>query len=224
MPISGSTDSGGLSRTITSSIPVLRCRNGNTFAIPWIQPGAPSIGKNEPDRNAMGIVMRLAMALAASVDLAFAPASSPIDMNASVPHRISGIAIHHEWDSLRPKYGSDAMAMKMTICTSAIPTATTIRAPITAGTFTGERVSRRRIFFCRQVTSVAAAPKVAPIAMAYPRMPGVKYWIGLSALSSTCSACTENRGGWPLAARLALCTSDSTTPRTVPAAVASACE
>ena len=58
------------------------------------QPGAPSSGKNAPDRKAIGSTMRLATALAASGVLLNEPASSPIDRNASVPTMISGMHIH----------------------------------------------------------------------------------------------------------------------------------
>ncbi len=88
----------------------------------------------------------------------------------------------------------------------------------------GARRSRRSSLFCRQLTSVIAAPKVAPEASAQPSRPGVKYWIGFSDLSSTWLAERVNLGGWPEAAWLAACTTEASTELTSPALVWSAIE
>src|SRR6266540_4074533 len=85
--------------------------------------------------------------------------------------------------------------MKMAVCTSATPMLTPTRAETMAGVRTGESRSRRRIFFCRQVTRVSAAPNVAPVAIAQPSRPGVMYWIVFSDWSSTWATSTENLGG-----------------------------
>src|SRR5690606_5609201 len=85
MPISGSTADGGRPRTMTSSIALTRWRSGNTCEIDCSHDGAPSSGKNAPDRNAIGSTMRFATALAASGVLLNAPASRPSERNASVP-------------------------------------------------------------------------------------------------------------------------------------------
>src|SRR6266508_4254842 len=82
--------------------------------------------------------------------------------------------------------------MKMAVCTSATPMLTPTRAETMAGVRTGESRSRRRIFFCRQVTRVSAAPNVAPVAIAQPSRPGVMYWIVFSDWSSTWATSTEN--------------------------------
>ena len=58
---------------------------------------------NAPPRKAIGKMIRLAMDVAACCVFANAPTSSPMDMNASVPQTISGIAIHQDAVSFRPK-------------------------------------------------------------------------------------------------------------------------
>jgi hypothetical protein len=76
--------------------------------------------------------------------------------------------------------------MKMAACTTAIAMLTPTRAPTTVPVPTGESRNRRRTFFCRQVTSVSAAPNMAPVATAQPSRPGVRYWMTCSDSSSTC--------------------------------------
>ena len=58
---------------------------------------------NAPPRNAIGKMIRFAIAVAACCVLATAPTSRPIDMNASVPQITTGIAIHQEAVSFSPK-------------------------------------------------------------------------------------------------------------------------
>ncbi len=112
----------------------------------------------------------------------------------------------------------------MAVWARATPTLTPTRAPTTAAVGTGESRSRRRICFCRQVTRVSAAPNVAPVATAQPSSPGVTNWMAFSDRSSTCRACSWNRGGVPVAARLAWSTRAPSTCCTSPARTGSAAE
>ena len=109
-------------------------------------------------------------------------------MNASVPATTTGIAIHQDAVSFSPKYGVVAMARNTTSWTSAMATLTPIRAVITEPVLTGESRSLRSSLSFRQLTSVIAAPNVAPEAIAQPSRPGARYWIGFSEASSTCRA------------------------------------
>ena len=59
----------------------------------------------------------------------------------------------------------------------------TTRAPTTAYVGTGrEAQPPQQLALRRQSTRLAAAPKVAPIAIAHPSSDGVKNWIGLERL------------------------------------------
>ena len=62
---------------------------------------------------------------------------------------------------------------------------TLTRAPTRVFVETGDSWSRRNSLELRQPFKVAAAPKLALIATAQPRRPGVTYWIGLRESSST---------------------------------------
>ena len=108
--------------------------------------------------------------------------------------------------------------------TSAISRLTVIRAAAIAPVLAGVSRSRRSSFFCRQLTSVIAAPKVAPEAIAQPSRPGASYWIGLSEVSSTCAVASVNAGGFPVASWLAACTRDENRARTTPEVTWSAIE
>src|SRR5215469_11331899 len=141
---------------------------------------------NAPPRNAIGSTTRFAIAVAACWVLATEPTSSPMDMKARVPQISTGIAIHQDAVSLRPKYGVVATSRNTANWTSATSRLTPTLANTTEPMLTGASRSRRSSLLCRQLTSVMAAPKVAPDAMAQPSSPGVRYWIGLSEASSTC--------------------------------------
>ena len=80
------------------------------------------------------------------------------------------------------------MARNTTSWTSATATLTPIRAVTTEPVLTGDSRSLRSSLFCRQLTSVIAAPNAAPEAIAQPSRPGARYWIGFSESSSTCCA------------------------------------
>ena len=56
-----------------------------------------------------------------------------------------------------------------------------------------------------------AALNVAPVAIAHPRIPGVRYWISLSDWSSVWVAVIEYLGVWPVAAMFSESTSERTT-------------
>ena len=152
---------------------------------------------NAPPRNAIGKMIRLAMEVAACWVLAIAPTSRPIDMNARMPQTTSGIAIHQAAVSRSPKYGSVAMRRNTASWTSADRQAMPILAATIEPVPTGASRSLRSSLFCRQLTSVIAAPKAAPEAIAQPSRPGARYWIGFSDLSSTWLAGSVNAGGWP---------------------------
>ena len=64
------------------------------------------------------------------------------------------------------------MARNTAIWTSAIATLIPILAVTTEPVLTGASRSRRSSLFCRQLTSVIAAPKAAPEAIAQPSRPG----------------------------------------------------
>ena len=145
-------------------------------------------------------------------------------MNASVPQTITGIDIHHEEVSFSPKYGVVAMARNTASWTSASTTLMPSRASTTEPVLTGASRSRRSSLFCRQVTSVIAAPNAPPEAMAQPSRPGARYWIGLSDLSSTCWVLSPNPPDLPAAAWSACCTIEVNTACTMPAVVWSAME
>jgi len=125
---------------------------------------------------------------------------------------------------LSPKKGNRATAMKITVWPMAMIRLMPTRASTTVPGRIGASRSRRRIRFSRQVTSVSAAPNVAPVAMAQPSRPGVMNWIVSSDWSSTCSAASENFGGCPLSPWLAPSTSELKIVRTVPARTWSAAE
>ena len=91
------------------------------------------------------------MAVAASWVLANEPTSRPMAMNASVPQITTGIAIHHEAVSFRPKNGVVAMARKTASWTSAMATLTPTRASTIEAVLTGASRSRRSSLFLRQV-------------------------------------------------------------------------
>src|ERR1022692_2803223 len=78
-----------------------------------------------------------------------------------------------------------------------------IPAPTTALVLAGASRSRRSSLFCRQVTRVIPAPKVAPDAMAQPSRPGARYWIGFSDWSSIWRVASWKAAGRP--ARLLVC-------------------
>src|SRR4051812_29037303 len=77
---------------------------------------------------------------------------------------------------------------------------TPIRADTTALVETGDSLIRRNSFVVRQPTKVAAAPKVALVAIAHPSRPGVMNWIVCSDSSSTRCPWYEYVGGLPEAA------------------------
>ncbi len=172
-----------------------------------------------PPRNAIGKMIRFAIAVAACWVFAIAPTSRPIDMNARMPQTTSGIVIHHAAVSCRPKYGSLAIARNKASWISPMATAIPILAAMIDPVPTGASRSLRSSLSCRQLTSVIAAPNVAPDASAQPSRPGVKYWIGFSDLSSTWLADSVNVGALPDAARLASCTIELSTELTSPALV-----
>jgi hypothetical protein len=99
----------------------------------------------------------------------------------------TGIAIHQDAVSFRPKYGRVAMARNTASWTMAMARLTPSRAVTTEAVLTGASRSRRSSLFCRQVTSVIAAPNAAPEAIAQPSSPGAMYWMAFSDLSSTCA-------------------------------------
>src|SRR6266487_519887 len=183
----------------------------------WSQVGAKFSGTKAPPRNAIGRITRLAMEVAACWDFATAPTSRPMERNAAVPQATIGMAIHHDAVSFSPKYGVVAMARNPASWTMAITRLTPILAPTTDAVLAGASRSRRSSLFSRQFTSVIAAPKVAPDAMAQPSRPGARYWIAFSDLSSTCCAASRKAAGRPVARWLACCTIDEKTVFTTPA-------
>jgi hypothetical protein len=126
--------------------------------------------------------------------------------------------------SFSPKNGSRATATKITVWPMAMIRLMPTRASTTVPGRIGASRSRRRIRFSRQVTSVSAAPNVAPVAIAQPSRPGVMNWIVFSDSSSTCWASSEYLGGWPLSAWFEPSTSELKIVRTVPARTTSAAE
>ena len=88
---------------------------------------------------------------------------------------------------MSPKYGSVAIPMNTASWISATPRLTPTLASTTEPVLTGASRSRRSSLVSRQLTSVIAAPKAPPEAIAQPSRPGARYWIGLSDLSSTCA-------------------------------------
>src|SRR5215475_5069013 len=177
-----------------------------------------------PPRNAIGKMIRLAIEVAACWVLAIAPTNRPIDMKARIPQTTSGMVIHQNAVSLRPKYGSVAIARNTASWISPTATAIQIRARTIEPVLIGASRSLRSSLSCRQLTSVMAAPKVAPEASAQPSRPGVKYWIDFSDLSSTWLEVSVNRGALPDAAWLAAWTIELSTELTSPALVWSAIE
>jgi hypothetical protein len=116
------------------------------------------------------------------------------------------------------------MAMNTNVSTIATATLTAIRALTIDAVPTGASRSRRSSLFLRHPTRVSAAPNAPPEAMAQPSSPGVRYWIGLSDLSSTCWVASWKAGGRPEAAWFAACTSPANTLCTTPAVVGLAIE
>ena len=70
-------------------------------------------------------------------------------------------------------------------------TVTEIRAPTIVRVETGASCRRRSSLLCRHPCSVAAAPKLALIAMAHPSRPGVTYSMVCNDSSSTRSTSRE---------------------------------
>ena len=102
-------------------------------------------------------------------------------MNARVPATSSGTAIHHDPVSRSPN-ALMPRPRKIAICTSAISTVTTTRAPTTDPAETGESWSRRSSLLLRHPWRVAAAPNAALIATAQPSRPGRHELDGLQRL------------------------------------------
>src|SRR5689334_2632043 len=94
---------GPLPRTITSSIPSFRWRKGSRLDVTLSHCGAPSSGKNDPDRNAIGSTKMFASDVAPSTVFDTDPASNPSDMNANVPQSTNGTAMYQEPVSCNPK-------------------------------------------------------------------------------------------------------------------------
>ena len=134
------------------------------------------------------------MLTAPSVVLVTAPASRPTDMKQSVPTTSSGIDAHQAPVSRSPNAAAPR-PRKIAIWVSAIATVTVTRAPTTVRVETGASWSRRSSLLCRQPCRVAAAPKLALIAIAQPSRPGVTYWMVSSESSSTRSTSREYVGG-----------------------------
>ena len=196
---------------------MLRCRIGMNDATPCTQPGMSSIGKNTPERNAIGSTIRFTAADAASSVRAMEPINRPTARKASVPAISSGRASHHEPRSCSPNAGVTATAMNTAAWATATTRLTPIRAPTTAAGDTGDMRRRRSTSLRRQVTRFIAAPKAADMATAHARRPEVRYWIGSKDSSSTCAESTVKRGGVPASSRFARPTTDWTIPCTVPA-------
>ena len=113
--------------------------------------------------------------------------------------------IGHHPVSCSPK-NAFPMPMKIAACIKAMARLTATRAMTTDDVRMGASRSRRSRPFLRHATRLAAAPNVAPVAMAQPSRPGVKYWIADNESSSTCWVSTSNFGGCPVTEMLAACT------------------
>jgi hypothetical protein len=116
------------------------------------------------------------------------------------------------------------VARKTAVWNNAIPSDTPTLDVTTDAAGTGASRRRRSSPVVRHCSREVAAPNVAPLAIAHPSSPGVRYCTGDRVSSSTVSTFRAYCGGCPEAPMFALDTIASKVPRTVLASTGSACE